>query len=423
VIEETVIEKLREKIVEVETGMLLRIQKDKDIHGIWAIEEERVTGVTEYSNAEKDIISFYRKNLKGKNAHTLIMLEGKPFFLVNTPRNGDEILLLSDATGIYGIQIEQILDSLITSSDLSYFAILNEENTPVLFSTLYDNFLPLRGRGHHTIKTPEGKIFQIEETVADNHVIAGFDMESLTRIMRTNNIFLLLTVLIFIILEGVLFSSYLRFERFKLTKEREIIRFKEVGALSTGFAHEFRNSLYTLSLLANDLDGENQTILLDETTRMKAIMDSLHLLSTRDIKKEKIVVSELVREAVALLENILKTNAVKIKMDIEPKLASHGNRSLLATAIANIIKNSIEANAKNIEISASGKGKEVRITCIDDGKGIDPETRGNIFDPFFSKKGQSGIGLYLTKRIVELHGGRVDVDGNGRTRFTIVLVA
>jgi hypothetical protein len=35
VIEETVIEKLREKIVEVETGMLLRIQKDKDIHGIW----------------------------------------------------------------------------------------------------------------------------------------------------------------------------------------------------------------------------------------------------------------------------------------------------------------------------------------------------------------------------------------------------
>jgi signal transduction histidine kinase len=230
-------------------------------------------------------------------------------------------------------------------------------------------------------------------------------------------------VLVFIVLEGVLFSSYLRFERFKLTKEKEIIRFKEVGALSTGFAHEFRNSLHTLSLLANDMDKENKNILLDETTRISSIMDSLHLLSTRDLKKEEIVVIEVVREAIELLDHAIKTNVVNINTDIQPELVSSGNRPLLATAISNIIKNGIEAGAKNIEISASAKGKEVKITCIDDGKGIDAVIRENIFDPFFSKKGQSGIGLYLTKRIVEMHGGRVDVEGNERTRFTIVLMA
>jgi len=424
-IEVTVIEKLRNTIAVTgkNTERLLAIQNNQNIQGVWIIADKNVAGVTEYSGVEKEIIGFYRRNLEGKNAHTLILLAGKPFFLVNTILDAAEVLILSDASGAYGIKIESVLDSLVISSNLRYFAIINQDNTPLLFSTIYENFLPVRGQGNHVIKTPGGDIFQIEEFVAGNRVVAGFEMESLARIVRTNNVFLLLAVLGFVILESILFVGYLRFERFRIKKEREISRLKEISALSTGFAHEFRNSLHTLSLLANDLDKENKGIILDETTRMRSIMDSLRLLGTTEIKREEIKVAELVSESVSLINHAITENAASIKTDVEPGLVSHGNRSLLVTALANIIKNSLEAGAKKIEIEATGKGREIQIDCTDDGKGIDTTTLDGIFDPFFSRKGQSGIGLYLTKRIVELHGGRIEVRSDGHTRFIITIMA
>jgi signal transduction histidine kinase len=423
ILETTVIQNLRDRLAgtSIESIRPAFAQSDTSIHGIWIIEGKSITGTTRYTDDENDIVKFYGRNLRGKNVNTLIFLEDKPFFLINTNRGKQDVLLLYDASAIYEISIERILDSLITSSNLRYFAILDKENTPVLFSTLYENFLPLRGQGKHIIGTPEGNIFQIEEFAADSRVVAGFAMESLERIKRTNNVFLMLTVLVFILLEGVLLFGYMRSERFRLMKEREISRLKEVGALSTGFAHEFRNSLHTLSLLADGLDKEPRGILLDETTRMRSIMDSLRLLGTREIKKEKIEVSELVKEAVALLDHAIRTKTVKVKTDIEPQLTGHGNRSLLVTAISNIIKNSIEAGASNIEIRANRKGREIHLACEDDGKGIEAAIKNDIFTPFFSKKGQSGIGLYLTQRIIELHGGRITVESNNHTRFKIVL--
>jgi signal transduction histidine kinase len=424
-IEVTVIERLRNTIAATgrSTDQLLAIEKDQNIQGVWVIGDKTVAGVTEYSGVEKEIISFYRKNLRSKNAHTLILLAGKPFFLVNTILDAEEVLILSDASGVYGIKIERVLDSLIISSNLRYFAIINQDNTPLLFSTIYENFLPVKGEGSHVIKTPRGNIFQIEESIAGNRVVAGFEMESLTRIIRTNIVFLLLAVLGFVILESILFVGYLRFERFRIEKEREINRLKEISALSTGFAHEFRNSLHTLSLLANDLDKANQTIILDETTRMRSIMDSLRLLGTTEVKQEEIKIAELVNESVSLLNHAIRENAASIKSNVDPELGSRGNRSLLVTAFANVIKNSLEAGAKNIEIEATTKGKQIQIACTDDGKGIDTVTLSEIFDPFFSRKGQSGIGLYLTKRIVELHGGRIEVRSNGNTRFIITIMA
>ncbi|UCD20201.1 MAG: HAMP domain-containing histidine kinase, partial [candidate division WOR-3 bacterium] len=414
-IEVTTIERLRHRVNTTGTGTerLLGLERDESIQGIWVIDETGVAGTTDYGATERQIINFYQTNLKGKNAHTLIFLARKPFFLVNTTVGAAEVLVLSNASDVYGLKIEQVLDSLVVSSNLRYFAIIDSANTPLLFSTIYENFLPLRGQGYHIIRTPGGKIFQIEESVANNRVVAGFEMESLQGIIRRNNFFLLMVVLGFVVLEGILFIGFLRFDRFRIKKEREINRLKEISALSTGFAHEFRNSLHTLSLLARSMDKDNKSIILDETERMKTIMNSLRLLGTTEIKREEVIPAELVSEALSLLNHAIQESAATVKVNAEPGLVSHGNRSLLVTAISNIIKNSLEAGAKNIEIGVSGKGKETTFQCTDDGKGIHPSAIDEIFVPFFSKKGQSGIGLYLTKRIVELHGGTIKVESNG----------
>jgi nitrogen-specific signal transduction histidine kinase len=423
--EESYIRRLRNMITEQRDGRkpLTMITKSAELKGIWVFEKDRVSGTTEYETMEREIVNFYQQNLRGKDEYTMIMFRGKPFFLINTTGASGDILLLAEAPIIYGMRIEQVLDSLVVSSNLRYYAIVNAANTPILFSTLYENFLPLEGTGQHIIDTPGGKIFQIEEARHDTSIVAGFDMESLNRILTQNNTFLVLIIIVFVILEGVLIASYWKFERFRLKKEKEIDRFKEVGALSTGFAHEFRNSLHALTLLAKELDEEDSSILLDETNRMKAIMDSLRLLSAKDIERIEIKAAELLNESTALLDHIVKENNVKILQDITKNATVSGNRALLVTALSNIIKNSIEAHARNIKISARKKGRKIRIEIADDGVGIERAITDQVFDPFFSKKDQSGIGLYLTRRIIELHDGEIVLTRNEYTVFIVTLPA
>lgn len=395
----------------------------RGIQGLWILREDSLRGITDYGTIEEEIINFYIQNLKTKNAHSLIMVDGQPFFLINSLIDGTEVLLLSEAKGISGTRVHTLLDSLVVSSNLRYFAILDRDQTPILFSTLYENFLPLRGKGYHTIKTPGGNIFQIEGSILDKTFVAGFTMTSLERITFANNIFLISVIVIFTILEGILIFNFIKFERFRIRKEREIHLLKEIGALSTGFAHEFRNSLHTLSLLYKDLHEEEKRILTEETDRMTSIMNSLRVIGITEVAKERINMSEIVDESISLLRNSIQENSVAITTDVPEALMTRGNRQLLVTAFSNVIKNSIEADAATIRIRAIKKGKDLHIDCVDDGKGIDEQIVDKIFEPFFSKKGQSGIGLYLVKRIIELHGGKVEVEHNQNTQFRIILRA
>jgi len=391
------------------------------VQGTWIFGGDSLRGLTHHKAIQDEIINFYMQNLQTKEAHSLIMINGQPFFLTNFLIDDIEVLLLSDAKGISGTRVHAVLDSLVATSNLTYFAVLNKEQTPVLFSTLYENFLPLRGKGYHVIETPGGDIFQIEEEIFDQTFVAGFTMASLERITSANNRFLISIIVIFALLEGILVFNFIRFERFRARKEREIHLLKETGALSTGFAHEFRNSLHTLSLIYKDLHEEDKRILTEETARMKSMMNALRAIGITEITKENLNMNEVVAESVSLLRDTIKDNSVTVKTAVPETLMAHGNRLLLVTALSNLVKNSIEAEASNVSISVTKKGKELHIDCVDDGKGFDKKIADKIFEPFFSRKGQSGIGLYLVKRIAELHGGKVEATRNNITRLRITL--
>ena len=100
-----------------------------------------------------------------------------------------------------------------------------------------------------------------------------------------------------------------------------------------------------------------------------------------------------------------------------------GNRPLFITAFTNLIKNSIEAQARRIEIVTRRKGRFAYIDIIDDGEGIEPGYHKKIFDPFFSLKEHSGLGLYLVKKIIELHDGSITISVSGGTVFSIRLAS
>jgi signal transduction histidine kinase len=420
-LEEIEIENLREISIDIENNIssLNDSYLSESIQGIWVFKESLLKGVTYKKNFEKEVIDFYKQNLKDKDTYTIIFIENKPFYLVNFKLDLLNILMLYETKGISEIRINQLLDSLVVSSDLIYFSILDKEQNPLIFSSFYENFLPLKGEGQYIIETPQGNIFQIEERISDKNFIAGFSMNSLMKIKSFNNIFLIVVLVIFIALEGILLFDFLKFERFKIEKEKEVNLLREIGALSTGFAHEFRNSLNTLSLLSKGLSEVNKDILKEEIDRMKKVMDSLRLIGTTEIEKGGIVLSELINESISLLKSIL--NNVNIEKEIDESLKIYGNRTLLLSAFSNLIQNSIEAKAKNIIIKATQKGKKTSIDIIDDGAGIEIEYINEIFNPFFSNKSQSGLGLYLVKKIVEVHNGSIEAIKNKKTVFRIVL--
>src|SRR5262249_8874333 len=134
------------------------------------------------------------------------------------------------------------------------------------------------------------------------------------------------------------------------------------------------------------------------------------------------------------LERMLQLMACRLKPEIRV-LKEYGTPSSIVCAsneimqvFGNLIANAIDAMNGRGELSIKTRGdtESVRIEICDTGVGMDPETLGNLFRPFFTTKPMdhgTGLGLALAKQVVERHRGSIDVEstlGQG-TRFTVAL--
>ncbi len=390
-----------------------------DLDGIWIFGDSLIRGLTGFPGLEEIILDFYDNELKEKDYGTLINIEGKPFYLVNVLSSDYNILLLSKSTYGEAGGITRVLDSLVISSNLVYFSILDENESPIVYSSLYEGFLPIEGEGSHIITTPRGKIFQLEEKTPGGSIIAGFSMEPLERIIILNDLFLIIAVAGFAVFLGFLLYNLSKSDRYRIDKEREIRHLEEIGALSSGFSHEIRNSLNTLSLLARNMKGEQGGILKEEVKRMNLVMDSIKLLILSEIDKKTIDVDNTIGESISLVDN--RNNSVEIKLESVTDLKIWGNRPLLVSAFSNIIKNAVEADANKIRILVRKAGSVIRILIIDNGKGIERDKTTRVFEPFYSNKRQSGLGLYLARKIIEYHGGSIKLESGKETKVDILL--
>ena len=115
------------------------------------------------------------------------------------------------------------------------------------------------------------------------------------------------------------------------------------------------------------------------------------------------------------------TIALDTDGDIAPAVTAVGNQSV--RVLRNIIGNAVKHHDKssgNIRIRAEDVGRYCELTVSDDGPGIAPASRERVFQMFQTlsarEHGHSGIGLALTKRLVEAHGGRISLDSTEGVR-------
>ena len=212
-----------------------------------------------------------------------------------------------------------------------------------------------------------------------------------------------------------------------------------LGQHSACFAHEVNNPLM---LILGHLRFIDESLSADHPLRVN--VDVIERASRRieemtkrmldfSRKKNRCVsrcdVDDLVAEAVRFIEPYRHSYFVKVQVEVEPQLGQiSADRAQMVQAIVNVLHNAVdamsEANERVLLIKAGKDGDRIRIVVSDTGIGIRSGEASKVFEPFFTTKGDrgTGLGLFITKRIIEEHCGTIDIDTAGPgTSFVISL--
>jgi signal transduction histidine kinase len=215
-------------------------------------------------------------------------------------------------------------------------------------------------------------------------------------------------------------------------------RFTALGQLAGGLAHEIKNPLNFISLALDQLraryapqqpnDREaflrQLVIMKDEMRRLSELVQSfLHYGKPIEIFPAPTDVHQLVDEVVALSESKIKSQGIELVEECNgPSPILNVDAEKLRTCFINVVANAIQAMPEGgtMGITFRRVDGSMVITFSDTGAGIQAEAVNHVFEPFFTTKRDGiGLGLFLSKAIVETHGGTIDIgpnaDGPGTT--------
>jgi len=179
-----------------------------------------------------------------------------------------------------------------------------------------------------------------------------------------------------------------------------------------------------LEVLRGKLDGEQPEVdvIAGEIKRLDTVVKTfLNFNKPIDVKAQPLDVKRVVEEVLALVSVDADTKHVLIESTLEEGVWVNGDADLLKQAMLNIVINALEAMQERgkLSIGLERCGAECQLLIRDDGPGIAPEVRDQIFNLYFTTKQHgTGIGLATTFRIVQLHGGTIDFEselGKGTT--------
>jgi PAS domain S-box-containing protein len=235
-------------------------------------------------------------------------------------------------------------------------------------------------------------------------------------------------------------------------RERLRDRLAALGEMAAGIAHELKNPLAGIEVMAGLLrrqvpeSKEAQSLLADIMSEAKLanaiVVEMLEFVRPIRLQVERTDLAEVVHQSITLAESKVRRGAVSVQVDLENGLPMiEGDLNQLSQVFSNLLTNAFEAleggghvtikavqSAIEVDPAMVGPGATatpvVVVEVIDDGPGVPAEATDKIFDPFFTTKPQgSGLGLAIVRKIVDAHDGRIDVNsvaGHG-TCFRVTL--
>ena len=185
------------------------------------------------------------------------------------------------------------------------------------------------------------------------------------------------------------------------------------------------------SLSKEDLEDIKQSVstIIHRSDHLQNFVESYRKLAMLPTpNKEKIELNSLIESTLQIMNPLFKKENIIVKNTIEFNRWILVDKLQMEQVLINLLTNSIyaleEKPEKTIEISSEIKNNRTFITISDSGSGIDAEIEDKIFLPFFTtRKDGAGIGLTLSKNIIEAHGGYLNYKNEyNTTSFTICLI-
>jgi signal transduction histidine kinase len=207
----------------------------------------------------------------------------------------------------------------------------------------------------------------------------------------------------------------------------QINRVSMVGELTASLAHEIKqpiavavtNAQACVRWLRRDAPdlaeaSKNASRLINDVTRAAEIIDRVRSLYMRDSsEREPLDLNEIIREMIVLQRDKANRSSISIRIELDPWLPLiPADRVQLQQVMMNLMLNGIEAmKDASGELTVTSKRTEdgqVLISVSDSGVGLPVGGIEHIFEPFFTTKPQgTGMGLSISRRILESHGGRL----------------
>ena len=214
--------------------------------------------------------------------------------------------------------------------------------------------------------------------------------------------------------------------------QRDLIgreRLAAIGETVAGLAHCLKNTLNGLRAGQYVVDRANETgdearlrdgwrVMKNSARQVERLtLDMLYYVKERPPRREPIDPNLILQEVVDVLEEMARAKKVDLQTDLDPRIGQVPlDRTAIYRAIMDLASNAVDActeseHGDTVILRSRRTGSDVVLSVEDNGVGIPEEIRSILFTRFFSTKAGkgTGLGLSVVKKIVEEHGGRVEV--------------
>jgi signal transduction histidine kinase len=201
-------------------------------------------------------------------------------------------------------------------------------------------------------------------------------------------------------------------------------RLSTLGTLSASLAHEIRNPLTAISTFVQMVGSRhNDPVFLEKFDRIvthelgkltKLTEQLLTFARPAAARRTETSLNQLGERVHQLLHSQFSRKGVLFNMQLSPEAVwVRANEAELSQVLINLIINALQATPEggSVSLQTSVQGGQVRLSIVDSGTGMSPAQLKRLFEPFFTtKEGGTGLGLTTCQRIVEEHGGKIEVE-------------
>jgi signal transduction histidine kinase len=418
---------------------------------------------------------FYQALLEGKASYAIRRSEKKGtgqmdrLSIAVIRKAGKGILVVrADESDIHFFRRRVILQGLIEEwrqkGETKYITFQGQDSTvwadtnPQKIGKKEENNIEQSLLGRGAMK-PQGQlqkgqgVFEVAKVVAlDKNswgvLRVGLSREKVEQIIAADRRNIVFSSLLLLVFGGVGITFIYRMENRHLARVGEMEekihqseKLSSLANLAAGVAHEIRNPLNAIGMAIQRLQREFAPerpelqaeyyrftdVLRGEVGRVNKIIEQfLFFARPARLELQAVQVKDILKDLLLLCQEVAERQKVTLEEDIEPDLPLLNlDRRRMQEALWNLINNGMQAMPEGGELKLTAKkqeGREVLIQISDTGEGISRENLSKIFDYYFTTKEKGmGLGLPLAHKIIQEHGGRIEVRGIGGRGTTFLV--